>query len=198
MTSAATVSTLYPSNATALELAIEQAFAQRIEALTAEVGAVVSTAWSAADAPVHMLDRLAWACGVVAWRADWPEAYKRSAIAAAKPTRRRIGTLGAVLQTLAALGQPAARVSERSDGVIYRDTSLLRDQGHTRGEARLWATMRIYLPQPITANQASALRSAIDAVKRNCVHLVALDYSANPVLRDAGYARDAGYSRGIV
>ena len=93
-----TVSIL-PPNATPLERAIEQAGA-RVDALPVPVRDM----WNPERCPAHLLPWLAWALDVEHYRADWPEAVQRRAIAASIRVHARMGTKASILRAFVALG----------------------------------------------------------------------------------------------
>ena len=90
---------LLPWNATAGERAIEAA--------TARVGDVpvrVREMWNPSTCPAAQLPWLAWAMSLDVWDAAWTDAQKRAAIGASFAVHQRKGTVGAVIESLAALG----------------------------------------------------------------------------------------------
>ena len=95
------LATLLPPNATPVELAIEQAAAQRLAAI--DVSAV-GELQNPDTCPVALLPWLAWSYGVDPWRSDWPEATKRAAIKAAPGVKRRAGTVGSLKAAVRAVG----------------------------------------------------------------------------------------------
>lgn len=97
---AASSDTLLPPNATALERAIARTIAARFDALTAPYRQL----WSPTDCPVKLLPWLAGTLGVDGWDASWPEAVRRSRIAASIAIHRQQGTIGAVESVVSAYG----------------------------------------------------------------------------------------------
>ena len=106
------VESLLPPNATAGMRAIEQAAARRLAAIDTPV----ATLWSPATCPAALLPWLAWAFAVDVWDSAWPEATKRSVIAASLEVHRRKGTRGAL-------------VLKRPEVLQARVASALRDDG---------------------------------------------------------------------
>lgn len=92
--------TLLPPTASALERAIAQVDAERLEAIEVKI----STLWNPWACPAPFLPWLAWSFSVDVWNADWPEAKKRAVIAASFEVHRRKGTRLAVQTALDALG----------------------------------------------------------------------------------------------
>lgn len=96
-----------PSSATPFQFALAGVDAARLAALDAEL---IATLWDPATCPAPLLPFLAWALSVDVWDAGWPEAVKRSVIAASPMVHRRKGTRAAVEDALAAM-----RMSVRID-----------------------------------------------------------------------------------
>ncbi|WP_367268890.1 phage tail protein I [uncultured Brevundimonas sp.] len=94
---------LLPPNSSALELAIDATAASRLQALQT----AVRRRWNPQTCPPAWLGVLAWALSVDTWRSDWPEATKRSVIAASPKVHRLKGTVAAVRGAIEALGVPA-------------------------------------------------------------------------------------------
>jgi phage tail P2-like protein len=183
--------TLLPSNATAIERRLDQTAARFAPQ------ALVPHLWNADTCPEVFLPYLAWALSVDEWDPTWGEERKRDAIREADYIHRHKGTLGAVRRALAVLGQPDAVVVERSDYLLHDGTGT-RNGMYRRGGATRWATYRVLLQRPITVDQAARIGAVLDTVKRNCVHLVALDFT-QAALRHNGFAvRNGSYTRGVI
>lgn len=90
---------LLPFNATAQELALEQATAR-----VADVPLPVRDTADPDTCPAALLPWLAWAYSVDEWDPLWSETQKRESIKAAAFTQRYKGTIGAVREALGALG----------------------------------------------------------------------------------------------
>lgn len=60
--------------------------------------------WSAYDCPLELLPYLAWAWSVDYWDENWPEATKRSVVAASVYVHRHKGTIGALRRVVEPLG----------------------------------------------------------------------------------------------
>ena len=64
----------------------------------------VRDAWNPERCPAHLLPWLAWALDVEHYRADWPEAVQRRAIAASWNAHAVMGTKASILRAFVALG----------------------------------------------------------------------------------------------
>lgn len=158
---------------------------------------LLQTLWNPDTCPVSVLPWLAWALSVDEWDHTWSVERKREVIKASRLIHQHKGTTSAIRRALAAIGQPDAEIIERCDCIKHNGVAL-RDGKHRRGGPAKWATYRVILKRPITIDQAQLIYRTLDAVKRNCVHLVALDYS-RAALRHNGIAiRDGSYTRGII
>lgn len=182
---------LLPHNASPLE-----------RALSASIGrfdppAVVPTLWNAAACPAAVLPHLAWSLSVDEWDAAWPEHIKRAAITEARAIHARKGTPSAIRRTLTIVGQGDADLIERADYLV-RDGTALRDGLRRRMGPAGWATYRVVLKRPITLDQADQIQSMLAKSTRNCVHLVALDYSRAALRHNGTAFRDGSYVRGII
>ena len=93
------MSSLLPNNATALETALAETIAR-----ISDVPTPARDVWNPDACPSNLLPWLAWAFSVDEWDAGWSDAQKRAAIKAAVPVQRYKGTIGAVRESLAALG----------------------------------------------------------------------------------------------
>lgn len=185
------MTSLLPPNATKLERNIEQAMTPYAPPR------IIPTLWNASTCPVNMLPMLAWAASIEDWDPQWSVEQQRTAIAAAADIHRHKGTPDAIKKALEVRGHPDAILVERADCVRH-DGTATRNGYRRRGGPTQWATYRIILQRPITLDQAASITAMLDSVKRNCCHLVALDYS-RAALRHNGYAsRDGQYTRGII
>lgn len=182
---------LLPANASKLERATSEATGR------CDPPAHVRTLWNAATCPAAVLPHLAWSLSVDEWDATWPTEFKRAAITEAPEIHARKGTPAAIRRTLVVVGQGDADVIERAD-YLRHDGTALRNGLRRRMGAAGWATYRVVLKRPITLDQAGQIQSMLARSTRNCVHLVALDYS-RAALRHNGVAiRDGSYVRGII
>ena len=182
---------LLPPASTPLERAIEQTQARFAPALR------IPALWNAETCPPDFLPYLAWALSVDEWDQGWSIEKKRAAIREARFIHERKGTPSAIRRALAALGQPDAELIERAD-CIRRDGSARHDGRHHRYGRDGWATFRIILHRPVTIDQAQQIKRLLAAVKRNCVHLVAIDFSRATLRRNGTAARTGIYTRGVV
>lgn len=182
---------LLPPNATVLERRLEQATAPRA------APRIIPTLWNADTCPLPLLPWLANAVAVDDWDPAWPEAKKRAAIREAPQLHRIKGTPAAIRQALALRGQADAELLERADCFKY-DGSVTRDGIRRRGGPAGWATFRVILKRSVTIAQANAITDLINRVKRNCVHLVALDFTQAAYLHDGTLLRDGSSTRGAI
>lgn len=90
---------LLPVGSSPLEVAAAQALAE----LT-RVPVPLRTLWSSQNCPVRLLPYLAWAFSVDRWDEAWPEATKRSVVAAAHYVHRHKGTISALRRVVEPLG----------------------------------------------------------------------------------------------
>ncbi|PLR33182.1 phage tail protein I [Chimaeribacter arupi] len=90
---------LLPVGSSALEVAAAEACA-RIESIPVPL----RTLWNAQTCPVELLPYLAWAWSVDRWDSTWPEATKRSVVAASEYVHRHKGTIGALRRVVEPLG----------------------------------------------------------------------------------------------
>lgn len=157
----------------------------------------IKTLWNADTCPEKMLPYLAWALSVDDWDATWSLERKRAAIREARFIHQHKGTLAAIKRALAVLGHQDAVVIERAD-CIHHNGAAIRNGWHRRRGQGGWATYRVILQRPITIDQADVIYRILDDVKRNCIHLTALDFS-QAALRHNGIAtRNGSYTRGII
>lgn len=96
---------LLPPNATAQEQALEDATAR-----LADLPPSVRSMWNADTCPAALLPWMAWAFSVDEWDAGWTDAQKRGAIKASLSVHKHKGTVGAVKESMAALGFEAELV----------------------------------------------------------------------------------------
>lgn len=183
--------TLLPPSSTPLERAISQTQGRFANPM------LIPGLWNAATCPKSFLPYLAWAVSVDEWDHGWSVEKKREVIAAAQEIHRRKGTPLAIRRALSALGQPDAEVIERADCIKHNGIAR-RNGWHRRLGQDGWATYRIILKRPVTVDQAILIRRQLDAVKRNCIELVAIDYSQASLRRNGTASHDGSYTRGVV
>ncbi|UCV02305.1 phage tail protein I [Dechloromonas denitrificans] len=183
--------TLLPPSSTPLERAIDRTGAARLAAQPAIIGGL----WNAATCPVDLLPYLAWAVSVDEWDNLWSEEKKRAIIAEAPEIHRTKGTPSAIRRALAALGQPDAEITERTD-YIRCDGSVICDGSHTCGGR--WATYRIRLFQPLTVGDAQLIKRTLEAVGRLSTQMLSLDFSAAAFRCDGSITCNGDYSCGAV
>lgn len=173
---------LLPPNSTRLERDVEQA--------TARLGALdvrLKTNWHPYQCAANLLPWLAWAHGVEEWDATWPEQIQRDTVANARLIRRTKGTPYAIKLALATLGHPNAQLIERS---------ALKNNAHNIGGA--WATFEVKLTRPVSKKQALLIARRLNSAKRNCCHLMAIDFTSNPIKYNKTIRYDGTYSHGVV
>lgn len=96
------IKTVLPSNATALEVALDTNNAKRFDDLMGTTRESAKT-WSADDCPAPLLPFLAWALSVDTWNPDWTEKVKRQVIASSVFVHRLKGTRASIDAALKAL-----------------------------------------------------------------------------------------------
>lgn len=185
------MTSLLPRNTTPLERATEKAITgYNNPALVPEI-------WNGNTCPLEFLPWLAWALSVDDWETDWSEQKKRAAINESIEIHEHKGTPSAIYRALAVRGQPDAILIERAD-YIKHNGEAIRNGYRRRGGPDRWATFRIILKRPITIDQSQQILRMIESVKRNCCHLVNMDFVA-AALRHNGFAtRNGAYTRGLI
>lgn len=195
--------TVLPSNATPMELALDQLDGERLWGTLPGVNGTgglhrqVPQIWDAERAPMAMLPLLAWAFRLDFFDTAWPERFQRDMVANARRINELRGTIAGIKLTLRLLGHPNAQVIE-NPGVRRRGDGTARDGLHRRSNSGDWATFSIVLENPISDRQYQILLQAVDRVKRNCCHLVEMNQPTTPLLRGLGHVRGAGKVRGTI
>jgi hypothetical protein len=182
---------LLPNNATPLERALSQTGGRFNPPRR------VPTLWNAATCPAALLPWLAWALSVDEWDHGWAVEKKRAVIAATIPVHEQKGTPAAIRTALAALGQPDAELIERAD-CLRHNGEARRNGLRRRFGLPGWPTFRVILKRPVTVDQAFQIQRLLTAVKRNCVVLLSVDFSAAALRRNGLHIRDGAYTRGVV
>ncbi len=183
--------TLLPKNTTPLERALEKVLTSY------ENEKQIPNLWNAQTCPKNLLPWLAWANSVDDWETDWSEQKKRAAIEESIPIHERKGTPQAVLDALAIRGQSDAILIERAN-YIKHNGEATRNGLRRRGGPTQWATFRIILQRPITIDQSQAILRMIASVKRNCCHLVDLDFTEAAIRHNGFATRNGAYTRGLI
>ena len=197
------VGTTLPSNATPLELALDQAEGERTWGTLPGVNGTtglhrqVPKLWDAHTAPMAILPLLAWAFRLDFFDTAWPERFQREMVANARRINELRGTIAGIKLTLKLLGHPTAQVIE-NPGVRRRGDGSAREGVVRRAKASDWATFSIVLENPISDRQYQILLQAVDRVKRACCHLVDMNQPTTPLLRGLGHTRGSGRVRGTV
>lgn len=188
-TTPSTTPSLLPPASTPLERAIEQTQARF------SPPRLVPTLWNAATCPEAFLPYLAWAVSVDEWDSLWSVDKKRAVIAESREIHQRKGTPSAIRRALASIGQPDAEIIERRD-FIRCDGSVRADGARTCGGR--WATYYVTLFRPITISGAYQVKRLLEAVGRNAVELVAIDFAAAAFRCDGSIRCNGQYSCGSV
>jgi phage tail P2-like protein len=182
---------LLPPNATPAECSISESIGRFAPAR------LVETLWNADTCPEAFLPYLAWALSVDDWDSTWPVQMRRDAITQARAIHQKKGTLSAIRLALTVVGHADAEVIERAD-CVYHDGSATRNGYRRRGGPSMWATYRVVLTRPVTLDQSVAIFEMLDRAKRNCVHLVGLDFSEVALRHNGAAVRDGNYTRGVI
>lgn len=128
---------LLPPNAHEIEHAV---LAAELVALSGHVPERIRATWDPARIDAALLPYLAWALSVDAWDDAWPEALKRSVIAASPMVHRRKGTVDAIVRVLTSFGVEPRIVEWWQDetGTIPRGhfavEALVRDHDKVPGD----------------------------------------------------------------
>jgi phage tail P2-like protein len=93
---------LLPPNATSAEVALAGAVSR-----LSDVPVLVRDVWDPDTCPASVLPWLAWAFSVDQWDPSWSDAQKRATIKSSVSVHRYKGTIGAVMEAIAALGVDA-------------------------------------------------------------------------------------------
>lgn len=184
-------SSLLPPSSTAVERNLEAARLFKTHAQ------LVKKLWHADDCPAPFLPFLAYAVQVEEWSHEWSEEKKRQIIKETPEIKRRKGTPSAIRRALAAIGHTDAQIIERAN-CVRRNGTARYDGQRRRGGLAAWATYRVILYRPVTIDQAQQINRMLNKVKRNCVHLIALDFSKASIRRNGTASYDGQYTRGVV
>ncbi|AXF86633.1 hypothetical protein DTO96_102388 [Ephemeroptericola cinctiostellae] len=167
-----TLHTLLPSGSSTLEKAMVDAYDAQ------PLPRIIPTLYDADACPVELLEHLAYALNVDVWDTNWDEARKRAVLRTTENVQAHKGTPHAVVNMLAALGYPGAKLYERVCGRKIGDQSIIgSDPVKTRwflGDE--WATFGVELAYPLAPRMVSRVVSAINATKRASQHLVRIWY----------------------
>lgn len=185
------MTSLLPRNTTQLERSIEKVITEY------DNPALVPEMWNADTCPRNLLPWLAWAMSVDDWETDWSEEKKRHAIKESIEIHEHKGTPSAIYRALAIRGHADAILIERAD-CIKHNGEATRNGYRRRGGPAMWATFRIILKRPITIDQSQQILRMIASVKRNCCHLVDLDFTAAALRHNGMATRNGTYTRGLI
>ena len=123
-----------PSNATTLELALDQLEGERLRGTLPNVAGTtgllrqVPYLWDADNCPLAWLPLLAWAFRLDFFDTGWPESFQRAMVKNARRINQLRGTVAGLKLMLELLGHPNAEVIE-SPGVPRRGDASRADRG---------------------------------------------------------------------
>jgi phage tail P2-like protein len=182
---------LLPPNATKLELALEGAAADRIEAIPVPI----PTVNDAAQCPASVLPFLAWARSVDVYDASWSVATKRDVVGTALAIHRTKGTPDSVKRAIAAWGIEAT-VMERVGARRY-DGAQNHDGRIFYGPVNGWAMYRVILNRAIRNDQVAGLRRLLEMTAPKRCELLSLEYQEAANLYDGRSTYDGAYNHGV-
>lgn len=183
------LSSVLPSHSTLIEKALEAAFIWVAES------APMPAHWDADACPADLLPFLAASLSVDDWNPDWSDDRKRAVIKASIPIHRRKGTIGSVRRAIQAFGFGNPVIVE-GRAVIQHDGAHQYDGTQSHGEIENWARYRVYLSQPITADQAARLRRILASVAPARCELVELNFTEAPLSYDGSATHDGTFTHG--
>ena len=183
--------TLLPPSSTPLERAASRSMARFAPPR------IVPTLWNADTCPAALLPYLAWALSVDEWDHGWSVEKKREVIKAAREIHQRKGTPLSIRRALASVGHPDADLIERADCIRHNGVPK-RNGVHRRRGLGGWPTYRIILKRPVTIDQAFLIKRLLASTQRNCIELLAIDYSQAALRRNGVARRNGEYTRGVV
>lgn len=138
---------LLPPNQTPLEAAIARATGAKLNQLSAAIRQLRHLN-DPLQAPLDFLPWLAWEQHVDEWQSDWSEQQQRQTVAASRWVHRYKGTIGAIEQSLAALGLSTSisewwQQSPRASPYTFRVKVTITETGITVSElGRLFRVIR--------------------------------------------------------
>lgn len=185
----ASVSSLFPSNATPLETNLETVFSR-------DLPSTIGQFWNPYTCPVHLLDYLAWGLSVVEWDSSWPEVVKRDVCNASIALHQVKGTLYAAKFALQTVGFGDAQIIEGRSGYL-RDGSMTRDGFLLRGQTEGWAEYKVIIPRLLSIKQAETTKRLLKKLTPARSHLWGLDFSGAVPLHNGVIYRDGQYTRGL-
>lgn len=183
--------TLLPPASTPLERALSRTLGRF------DPPRVIPTLWNADTCPASLLPYLAWAMAVDEWDHGWSVEKKRAVVREQRAIHKSKGTPASIRRALAAIGQPDAEIIERAD-CVKRNGTAPRTGIHRRRGLDGWASYRVVLKRAVTVDQAYQIKRLLAATQRNCVHLIAIDFSAAAIRRNGTARRDGSFTRGVV
>lgn len=183
------MSSLLPSNSTAMETSLEAVFNRD---LPSNIGAL----WNPDTCPAHLLDYLAWGLSVIDWDRDWSEVVKREVCRSSVEIHKRKGTRYAAQLALQMVGFGSAQIIEGRGGYL-RDGSMTHEGFVLRGENEGWAEYKVLIPTLLSIKQAETTRRLLKKLTPARSHLWGLDFSGAAPLHNGVIYRDGQYTRGL-
>lgn len=153
---------ILPSNATALQIALEATTANRFDILSDEI-TNLKTLHDPALCPPAFLPLLAYHNGVDFWSSLWSESVKRDVIARSFYFKQRKGTPWSLVEIVRLLGYGTARVFTDADKSRYGDGTKYGG-GAIYTPPMQWFEYELKLEKPITQVQADSLKSYLERV----------------------------------
>lgn len=133
--------------------------------------------------------------GYDGWLLAESEKAKRKLIAKAVELHRHKGTPWSLREIIRSLGFGEIQLQEGLSGA-RRNGTIARDGRYTHGERSKWAYYRVLLNQPITNDQATLLKQALQHfAPARCV-LASLDYQSASLRHNGVAMRNGQFNRG--
>jgi len=187
------VASILPTNATPLELNLEQASGTSMEAMPV----AIRDLYNPDTCPEHLLPWLAWAWDVEQWQSDWGITMQRAVIKASWKVHNHMGTKAALVQALEALGYAPVQVTEFVN-LLHRGASSYNGMRTHVGQSLAYqfdVSLNTNGGTP-TASQLLKIREAIAIFKNARSHLRNIYYASRwhngasthngAVMRDGG------------
>lgn len=183
---------LLPSNASAVERAVEHA--------TARLGDVPVPLREIHDpdtCPAALLPWLAWAWGIDEWDDKWSDDAKRESIRRAYAVHAHKGSVRSIRDVLAAAGYGDVSIIEGLDAEQYNGAITYNGDMYYGPGDTYWAMYRIYLTRPITIAQAAQVRRLLSVTAPARCKLEGLHYTEALNLYDNRIRYDGSYTHGV-
>lgn len=179
---------LLPSNATDLELALEQV-------MTSDMSSPIRNLWNPLLCPKELLWVLAIIFQVDEWDENWSEEVKRNTLTESFLVHCIKGTPASIQRILRNAGYEEIEIAEGLT-LQTRDGSRIRNGHFYHGWEDAWAMYRIYLQRTITNQQSQQVARLLNATAPlHCV-LAGLHYTEALFLHNGEILRDGMYNRG--